>query len=129
MALQNYALKRTVTGLGLFTLRAIEPGKRIIEYIGPVIDAAEVNRKGGKYLFEIDENRSIDGSARNNIARYINHSCRPNAKAFVNGRRIWIWSRKIIRADEEITINYGKDYFGEHIKPKGCRCQKCSPRR
>lgn len=129
MPLQNYALKRTQTGLGLFTLQAIAPRKRLIEYVGPVIDAAEVKRKGGKYLFEIDEEYAIDGSARSNIARYINHSCRPNAEAFVTGKRIWIWSKKIIRAGEEITIDYGKDYFDEHIEPVGCRCKKCSAQR
>lgn len=77
-------------------------------------------------MFEIDEEYAIDGSARSNIARYINHSCRPNAEAFVTGKRIWIWSRKIIRAGEEITIDYGTDYFDEHIEPKGCRCKKCA---
>ena len=25
---------------------------------------------------------------------------------------------------EEITYDYGKEYFDEYIKPKGCRCEK-----
>lgn len=125
MTLHHYALRRTPTGLGLFTLLVIPSGKRIIEYTGPIISAAEVERKGGKYLFEIDGERAVDGSSRSNLARYINHSCRSNAKAYVTGRRIWIWSKKVIDAGEEITINYGTEYFNEFIKGKGCRCQKC----
>lgn len=121
----RFVLKRTVTGLGLFTLQPIPAGKRIVEYLGPIVTTEEVNRRGGKYFFEIDENFSIDGSARTNIARYINHACRPNAEAFTSGRRVWIWSKKNIKAGEQITLNYGKAYFDEHIRPIGCKCVKC----
>jgi uncharacterized protein len=122
----NYAVKRTATGLGLFALKPIRSDRRIIEYTGPIISGEEIDRKGGKYLFELDEQRAIDGSSRENLARYINHSCRPNAKAYTSGNRIWIWSVKAIRAGEQITIDYGKDYFDEHIRPIGCKCAKCA---
>ena len=120
---QSFAVKRTRTGLGLFALQPIAPNKRIIEYVGPVISAEEADRRGGRYLFELDEKRAIDGSARSNLARYINHSCRPNAKGYTTGRRIWIWSLKAIKAGEEITIDYGKEYLDAHIKR--CKCPKC----
>jgi len=72
---------------------------------------------------------SIDGSPRSNLARYINHSCRPNAEAFVtNRRRVWIWSRRRIKPGEEITYDYGKEYFEGIIEPIGCRCSKCGPK-
>jgi SET domain-containing protein len=124
----SFVLKRTLTGLGLYTVQRIPKGRRIIEYTGPVINSEERDKKGGKYLFEIDEKRAIDGSARSNVARYINHSCRPNAEAFVSGRRVWIWSKKAIEAGEEITINYGREYVEEHIEPKGCKCPQCFAR-
>lgn len=120
---QNLVVKRTNTGLGLFTLQAIPAGKKIIEYVGPVITTEEADRRGGKYLFELDDDHAIDGSARSNTARYINHSCRPNAKGYTAGRRIWIWSLRTIKPGEEITINYGKDYLDEHIEQ--CKCAKC----
>jgi SET domain-containing protein len=120
----SFAVKRTTTGLGLFTLQPIPADKKIIEYIGPIISAEEADRRGGKYLFELDEKRAIDGSARSNTARYINHSCRPNAKGYTSGRRIWIWSLRAIKAGEEITIDYGKEYLDAHIKK--CRCGKCA---
>lgn len=120
----RFAVKRTATGLGLFTLQPIPADKKIIEYIGPVISAEEADRKGGKYLFELDEKRAIDGSARSNLARYINHSCRPNAKGYTTGKRIWIWSLKALKAGEEITIDYGKEYLDAHIER--CKCGKCA---
>ena len=121
----KFAIKRTATGLGLFTLEPIPKGKRIIEYIGPLLPNEIVEKSRGKYFFGVNTKWSIDGSPRSNAARYINHSCRPNAEAIISGRRVWIWSKKNIKAEEEITYDYGKEYFIDIIKPKGCKCQKC----
>jgi SET domain-containing protein len=121
----KYAIKRTRTGLGLFALEPIAKGTRIIEYTGPRITNEEFERREGKYFFGINSKWTIDGSPRSNIARYINHSCRPNAEALISGGRVWIWSRKKIKAGEEIAYDYGKDYFEDIIKPMGCRCEKC----
>ncbi len=123
---QSFAIKRTDIGLGLFALRPFARGKRMIEYVGPIITSEEADRKGGRYLFEIDEKRTIDGSARTNLARYINHSCRPNAQAFIYGRRIWIYSKRAIKVGEAVTLNYGQRYFDEFIKPVGCKCAECA---
>ena len=121
----DYAIKRTATGLGFFTLKSIPKDKKIIEYIGLILTKEEADKKGGKYLMMLDEDNFIDGYPRSNAARYINHSCKPNAKAFRTGVRVWIWSIKAIKAGEEITYDYGKKYFNEHIKPKGCKCSGC----
>ncbi len=121
----KYAVRRTKTGLGLYTLKPIPKGKRIIEYTGPLISNKEVDKRRGKYFFQINSKWSVDGSPRSNTARYVNHSCSPNADAFISGHRIWIWSKKNIKAGEEITFNYGKEYFDDHIKPTGCKCKKC----
>ncbi len=129
MAHPKLAVKRSSTGLGLFALEAIPANKRIIEYIGPILTYEEADKRGGKYLFTIDEKYIIDGTVRSNTARYINHSCRPNAKAYTSGLRVWIWSLRAIKAGEEITINYGKEYFDDHIKPKECKCKVCMTKR
>ncbi|MFL6229065.1 MAG: SET domain-containing protein [Pyrinomonadaceae bacterium] len=125
----KYVVKRTATGLGLFATTHIPAGKRIIEYTGKLITNEEVDRrKTGKYFFGVDDKYAIDGTPRTNIARYINHSCRPNAEAFVTRtRRVWVWSKRTIKPGEEITYNYGKEYFDDHIKPVGCKCVKCAP--
>lgn len=122
----KFQVKRTTIGLGLFSAKHIAAEKRIIEYVGAVITNDESDEKGGKYLFRVDDARVIDGSARTNLARYINHSCEPNAEAFSSSRgRVWIWSKREIEAGEAITIHYGEEYFNEHIKPIGCKCDKC----
>jgi hypothetical protein len=100
-----------------------------MEYTGRLLSSDEADRKGGRYLFEVNRRWFIDGSPRGNLSRYINHSCRPNCEPLVRGRAIVIYARRTIRAGEELTYDYGKEYFDEYIKPSGCRCAWCSRQR
>ena len=104
------------------TLLPVRAGKRVIEYAGPVATTEAVEGSRGKYFFRIDEDRAVDGSARGNLARYINHSCRPNAEAFIYGRRVWIYSKRALRAGEQVTIGYGEEYLSAHMSRAGCKC-------
>lgn len=122
----RYAVKRANTGLGLFATHAIAAGRRIVQYVGPILTSEEVESRTGRYFFSIDEDYAIDGSARTNLARYVNHSCRPNSEALVEGKRIWIWSKRAIEPGEQITIDYGEQYFNDYIKPVGCKCEPCT---
>lgn len=121
------AVKRSNAGLGLFSLKDIPKGHYIIEYTGDRISAEEANERGGKYLFDVTKDLVIDGKDRKNLARYINHSCRPNAEAEHDEDvdRIFIRAKRNIKSGEEITYHYGKEYFNDIIKPLGCRCEKC----
>lgn len=122
-------VKRSTAGLGLFAVSKINKGDRIIEYTGERITADEANRRGGQYLFELTDTFTIDGKGRENKARYINHSCKPNAEAELSEGedQVFINAKRNIQEGEEITYNYGKDFFAEYIKPRGCKCSKCAP--
>lgn len=121
-----YRVGKASAGLGLFATTLIRRGTFIIEYTGDRITVDEANRRGGQYLFEVNSKLTIDGTGRQNTARYINHSCRPNAEAAIKrGGRVFISAKKDIPAGTEITYDYGKEFWNEYIKPKGCRCEKC----
>jgi len=122
---QPFEIKRSLTGLGLFATKLIPKGQRIIEYIGPRVPNDEVEKSTGKYFFGMDQQWSIDGRGRNNIARYINHSCRPNAEAVITRGRVWIWAKRSIQPGEEIAYDYGREYFDGVIRQIGCKCSKC----
>jgi SET domain-containing protein len=127
---EPFRVGRSETGLGLFATGVIEKGTFIIEYVGPRIPNEEVHRRRStRYLFEINSRWTIDGSPRWNTARYINHSCRPNAEATVSRGRIRIKAIKRIRPGDEITYNYGRNYFDTFIKPIGCKCWSCGTER
>lgn len=115
-------VKRSKAGLGLYAVKDIPKKQFIIEYKGPMLNEAQVQAKGGKYLFEISRQRTIDGSSRKNVARYINHSCKPNAEVDIKKGRVFVSAIKNIAAGEEIGYDYGKEYYDEFIKPYGCKC-------
>ncbi len=117
---------RKGAGFGLKTKVPFKKGDFVIEYVGIKRKNKDIEYHTGKYLFEVDDNFTIDGSPRWNLARYINHSCRPNAEVEIdkNGK-ILIEAIKNIKEGEEITYDYGKEYFNEFIKPIGCKCEKC----
>jgi len=109
-------------GRGLFARKDIEEGDFIIEYTGEKISTKTADETGSKYLFEIDKKWTLDGEGKENHARWINHACVPNAEADVKKGKILINAMRDIFEGEEITIDYGKEYFDEFIKPHGCRC-------
>jgi SET domain-containing protein len=45
------------------------------------------------------------------VARYINHSCRPNAKPIGRKGRIVIVALRRIDPEEEIIYDYGREYL------------------
>ncbi|WP_315831576.1 SET domain-containing protein [Bradyrhizobium prioriisuperbiae] len=128
-----YRIGRSRTGLGLFATKPIKKGDEIIEYFGPILDSR--NKKHdeieNKYLFELNGRWTIDGSVRRNIARYINHACRPNAESDVQprNRKVFIRAIKKIEPGEEINYDYGREYFKEFLKPIGCKCDACEKKR
>ena len=129
MADKPYRVGRSQTGLGLFATAPIKKRAVIVEYSGPRIPTAEAHareRAGrSKYIFEIGPRWSIDGAGRDNIGRYANHSCRPNAESVLIRGRIWLKAIRRILPGEEITYDYGEEYVTLFFKD-GCRCAKCA---
>jgi hypothetical protein len=128
-----YRVGRSKTGLGLFATKPIRKGTRIIRYFGPILDSRipEHDEIENKYLFELNGRWTIDGSVRKNLARYINHSCRPNAESDVRPRERKVFIRAIrnIEPGDEINYDYGTDYFKAYLKPIGCKCPSCETKR
>ena len=121
---RNVKVKRGLHGLGLFATGHIAKGAIVAEYWGELISEEEADRRGGKYLFELEKQLAIDGKTRKNIARYINHSCSPNCVPRENEkqRRLFIVAKRNITPGEEFSYSYGKEYWEDLIKPLGCRC-------
>jgi SET domain-containing protein len=121
-----FRIGRTSTGFGLFARRAFHKGEFVAEYTGRRIPTKEADALKTRYLFEIDKDWTIDGSPRSNTARYMNHSCDANCETDVVDERIVISAVSDIEIGEELTFDYGEEYFDEFIKPSGCKCVPCS---
>ncbi|MDP3739418.1 MAG: SET domain-containing protein [Hyphomonadaceae bacterium] len=122
----DLSVKRSRTGLGLFTNEDIPRGACVIEYTGVRLTEKEYKASNSKYLFEVGGKGALDGSPRWNTARYINHSCRPNCEPDTRGGRAFIFAKRNIKAGEELNYDYGNDYFDEYINGS-CLCRMCSP--
>jgi uncharacterized protein len=132
MARRSFRVGRSRTGLGLFATEEIKKGQFIFDYRGRKLtteQAEKLEARGAKYLYEINSRWTLDGANRRNVGRYANHSCRPNAESDSRGHRVFVRAIKRIRPGEEITYDYGSDYFEAYLKPKGCKCDKCREKR
>lgn len=109
--------------MGGFALDKIKKETPIIEYVGEKISKAESLRRceqNNFYIFALDDEFDLDGNVGWNPAKFINHSCDPNAEAEFFGEMIWIMARRDIEAGEEITFNYSYDL--EDYKEHPCHC-------
>jgi SET domain-containing protein len=123
---RHLRIGRSKAGLGLFARVPIKKGRFIIRYIGRKIRTETADQLDTRYLFEINTRWTIDGSSRRNRARYINHSCRPNAEVYFVKHVIKIRAIKNIKPGDEITYHYGRNYFDAFIKAVGCKCAACA---
>jgi hypothetical protein len=114
-----------IAGWGVFATQSIPKNKRIIDYAGEKITSRESERRERRYLqrgriwcFKLSERYVRDAAVGGNLARYINHACRPNCYTQIVGDTIWIRAARTIRKGEELTYDYSTD--GEAFIP--CRC-------
>ena len=120
---EMFELKKVTHGLGLVTKIPLKRDTFVVEYTGEKITQEEGDRRGGRYLMIYDDNSMIDGKGRENLGRYVNHSCKPNCQTFMVGKKIKIYTIKNVAAGEELTYDYGKEYCDEFCNP--CLCSAC----
>jgi uncharacterized protein len=120
--------KSKLHGFGVFAVDEIPKNKRIIDYAGELITNKQSGsredrylRKGCIWVFRVNRYWSRDANVSGNVARFINHSCRPNCWIEVDAKTktIWIRAARTIRPGEELTYDYNTE--GDKTIP--CRCR------
>ncbi len=128
-----YKIKKSnIDNRGLYAATNIKKGIKIIEYKGKIITVkeTETNPKFDNdkaiYLFNLNKKYDLDGDFKYNTARLINHSCDPNCEVDGVGLKLWIYSIKDIKNNEELTYDYGFS-FDKDYKDFPCKCgsKKC----
>jgi uncharacterized protein len=113
-----------IHGRGVFALKRIPKGTRIIEYKGQLITDKEADRRYSRVhehsphtmLFSVAGGWVIDATRRGNSARWINHSCAPNCDIEEEERRVFIEARRVIRPEEELTYDYNLQIGEKHTR-------------
>lgn len=131
--------KSKIHGTGIYARKNIPEGTRIIEYVGekvtkkesdrraelPLEENAENEEMGAVYIFTLNKRHDIDGYVSWNTARFINHSCTPNAESDIIRGRIWIIALRDIPKGEEITYNYNYEWEDYEDHPCCCGTKNC----
>ncbi len=118
--------KSKISGAGVFAMQAITKNSRIVDYAGEKVGQVEGDRRewiyqthGHIWCFTINRRWVRDAHVGGNIARFINHSCKPNCYSTIKGDVVWICAGRNIRRGEELTYNY---FTGGEAKIQ-CRCR------
>lgn len=103
-------------GDGLFAAEDIPWGRKIIGYRGAIVDDKEAERRiagGATAIMALGRDQNIDGFDNGNGAAFANHS-RQNPNCFLLREKSEVWlvaGVDGIKAGEELTYDYGADYF------------------
>ena len=123
-----YKIKKSkIDKNGLYAVRDIRKGTKIIEYKGKLISVrqSEIDPKfdNGKaiYLFNLNKKYDLDGNFNFNTARLINHSCDPNCEVAGIGLKVWVYAIRDIKKNEELSYDYGFS-FDKDYKQFPCKC-------
>ena len=118
--------KSRIAGWGVYATERIPKNKRIIDYAGEKITHKESLIREERYLkqgriwcFTLNRRWVIDAGVGGNVARFINHSCKPNCWIEIKNGTIWIRAARTIRKGEELSYNYNTS--GDAAIP--CRCR------
>ena len=121
---ESYYEVRTsaIQGCGVFAVRPVPRGARIVEYTGERISPQEADARYDEeampvphtVLFTVDKKTVIDAGVGGNAARFINHSCEPNCEAVLDRKRIFIEALREIQPGEELTYDYHLEYEGRY---------------
>jgi SET domain-containing protein len=119
--------RSSIAGWGVYADQPIDRDAHIVEYKGELISQAEGRRRELRYLprnriwiFDVNRRWVRDAAVGGNIARYINHACRPNCYVDIEGHTIWIRASRRIRIGEELTYDYNTGGTAQ-IQ---CRCRR-----
>jgi SET domain-containing protein len=107
---------------GVYALQRIPARRKVMEYTGERISRRETKIRGQgdlTYLFTLDDYWTIDGAVGGSGAEIINHSCDPNLRSCIMRGHILYWSKRAIKAGEELTVDYR---FSNKIERVRCLC-------
>ena len=114
-------------GQGLYAIKDIKEGTRIIDYVGKIItkkkteESEKFDNSKPIYLFDLNSRYDLDGNVSWNTARLINHSCLNNCDYEGKGLKLWVNANRDIKMGEELTCNYGFSYDSDY-KQFPCKC-------
>nr|AEL16989.1 ASH1-like protein [Phaseolus vulgaris] len=126
-------------GWGLLAGEDLKAGQFVIEYCGEVISWKEAKRRSQAYenqglkdafIICLNASESIDATRKGSLARFINHSCRPNCETrkwnVLGEIRVGIFAKHDVPIGTELAYDYNFEWFGGAKVRCLCGALKCS---
>uniref|UniRef100_A0A183CBC1 SET domain-containing protein n=1 Tax=Globodera pallida TaxID=36090 RepID=A0A183CBC1_GLOPA len=128
-----YANPKLKLKWSLQTLEDIEAGTPLFEYTGVLSKVEPKKPDNYVVVFEHDGQKYLlDAFRKGNLARFVNHSCRPNCRAVlthIDGTEqkeripsVVIYALRHIYACEELVMDYGRDWWFAKADSFCCQC-------
>ena len=129
-------------GYGLFARRRIPKDTIMGEYTGQIVPTQpDLDNDVSRYQYDIDVGRIVgagetqptawvNSTRRGSVFRFMNHSCDPNAlveqgRCGMHSRILYVYALRDIEVDEQITIDYGKEWLVQRDEHCKCGSKKC----
>ncbi|KAJ4365996.1 hypothetical protein N0V95_000373 [Ascochyta clinopodiicola] len=122
-------------GVGAYALNSFTKYMVLGEYLGELVPGSFLPEKGtggDRYFYDVkdEENETVafvDALRVGNWTRFVNHSCDPNTACDMErvgrGLRHVVVARKNIKKGEQVTLDYGKEYWDVlHENQVWCEC-------
>lgn len=123
-------VKSPIHRWGVIAEQDIPARRYVIEYTGELLNRRQAAARPEQeycYSYQVDARGywTLDATNGGSGAERINHSCDPNLKAVILGKRIFYVSTRKINKGEELTVDYHFDYDPHNLIPCACGSRKC----
>lgn len=118
-------------GKGLFATRAFRRGQRILDVRGRIYNHRILWKRGGTFAdncYRFGPETYLDPG--DSVARYVNHSCSPNAAVGKADNRLFLFAAEAIARGDEIVFDYATILGDDDIWTMRCNCgnRRCRKR-
>jgi hypothetical protein len=117
------AVRRARNGDGLFATRRFRTGERILDVRGRIHHHRVLWRRGGTFAdncYRFGPETYLDPG--DGVAKYVNHSCAPNAGVGKTRNRLYLFAAAPIARGDEIVFDYSTILGDDDIWTMRCNC-------
>jgi hypothetical protein len=120
---EGVVVRSARNGKGLFATRRYEPGDRILDVCGRIYSHRVLWRRGGAFAdncYRFGPETYLDPGE--GVAKYVNHSCAPNAAVGKENNRLYLFAAEPIASGDEIVFDYSTILGDDDVWTMRCNC-------
>jgi uncharacterized protein len=120
---KGVVIARSRIGAGVFATKRFKTGQTIAKLAGSIVWYELLWKRGGKFLdncIRFGPETYLDPG--DNLGRYLNHSCAPNAALRKERNQLFLFAAAPIANGDEIVFDYSTTIGDDDIWTMKCHC-------